>query len=116
MYIFSRRDEQTFRGVAILVMQQFQTTIMDFNAVNDCIIRLKFKAKPQNMNIIEIYTPTASSTKEEIQEFYNKLEIIMQDIQNKEIAIICGDFNAKIGNTKQDEHIRNIVEKYGIGR
>jgi hypothetical protein len=104
-----------FRGVAILVMQQFQTTIMDFNTVNDHIICLKFKAKPQNMNIIQIYALTTSSTEEEIQEFYNKLEITIQDIPNKEITI-CADFNAKIGNTEQDEHIRNIVGKYGIGR
>jgi exonuclease III len=113
---FSGGDEQTFRGVAILITKQLQTTIMDFSADNNLIIRLKFKAKPQNMNVIQIYAPTASSTEEEIQEFYNKLEITIQDIPNKEITIMCGDFSAKIGNTEQDEYIRNVVGKYGIGR
>jgi len=40
------------------------------------------------MNLIQIYAPIASSTEEEIQESYNKLEIIIQDIQNNEITII----------------------------
>jgi hypothetical protein len=61
---------------------------MYFNEVNDRIIRLNFKAEPQNMNIIRIYAPIASSTEEEIQELYNKLEIIIQDKQNKEITTI----------------------------
>jgi hypothetical protein len=61
---------------------------MQFNAVDDRIIRLNFKAKPQNMNLIQIYAPIASSTGEEIQESYNKLEIIIQDVQNNEITII----------------------------
>lgn len=40
----------------------------------------------------------------------------MEKIPSREILIILGDFNEKIGSTKDDTHIGSTVGRYGIGQ
>jgi len=40
----------------------------------------------------------------------------MSKIPRKEILILIGDFNAKIGDTKNDSHIQAVVGNYELGR
>ena len=39
----------------------------------------------------------------------------MEEIPNREILLIMGDFNAKIGTTASDDNLRTVIGKYGIG-
>ncbi|XP_030757603.1 craniofacial development protein 2-like [Sitophilus oryzae] len=73
------------------------------------------RLKPCNLNLIQIYAPTTDADDGEIEGFYTSLETVFSRFSSKEVTIIMGDFNAKIGETTQDNHIRSTVGKYGLG-
>ncbi|XP_030762888.1 uncharacterized protein LOC115887568 [Sitophilus oryzae] len=102
-------------GVAILISARIHKSVIEFRAVNDRIVLLRLDGKPHKFNIIQIYAPTATAEDNEIEEFYNKLELTIRNIPNKELTLICGDFNAKVGNNKMNDDLKNILGKYSLG-
>ncbi|XP_037872901.1 LINE-1 retrotransposable element ORF2 protein [Bombyx mori] len=107
--------ENSFSGVGFLVSKRMRGRMIGYNAVNDRIIALKLSAHPYPINIVQVYAPTSNSNQDEIDSFYNSLGKVYQDIPKKEVTILMGDLNAKIGNTLMDDHVRGIVGKFGLG-
>ncbi|XP_077256524.1 uncharacterized protein LOC143894254 [Temnothorax americanus] len=48
-----------------------------------------------NLNIIQVYAPTSTSTQEESENFYRKMAETIEKCQNREILVVPSDFNAK---------------------
>ncbi|XP_072401119.1 uncharacterized protein [Diabrotica undecimpunctata] len=44
-----------------------------------------------------IYAPTADKTEEEIEKFYDDLQNTLQNTTSRDIPVVMGDFNAKVG-------------------
>ena len=61
--------------------------------------------------VIEAYAPTSSS-EVDLGTFYGDLDKAMSICKNSEMRIVMGDFNAKIGQVKQDL----LVGPHGLGR
>lgn len=77
---------------------------------NDILILIKLKSVANDIAIIQAYIPTSQATDEEVEEIYNKLELI--NLTNgKENLIIMGDWNAIEGKDPDDKE----VSKYGLG-
>ena len=49
------------------------------------------------MTIIQVYAPTTEYENEEIEEFYEQLDDIIAKAPKKDILVVQGDWNAKIG-------------------
>ncbi|CAH2086443.1 unnamed protein product [Euphydryas editha] len=65
-----------------------------------------------SMSIIQVYAPTESASEDDIEIFYRDLEKAQE--QADKTLIVIGDFNAKIGYPKHEEHI--IMGRYGYGQ
>ena len=50
--------------------------------------------------MIQVYAPTVDSEEAEILKFYEQMEAALKNRKSNEMLIVMGDFNAKIGNTK----------------
>lgn len=112
---FSGNDKSSFTGVAIAIPKLWKHSVLGYHPINDRIISIKLSALPAPLNVIQIYAPTSSAKDEEIEDFYCQLESTVSKIPKRELLLIIGDFNAKIGNTTMDTGIRNIVGNYGHG-
>ena len=62
--------------------------------------------------MIQRYAPTVDKTDEEAEEFYKQLDHALAEIRKKNITVITGDFNARVG---EDATENNILGKYGHG-
>ena len=69
------------------------------------IIRLNAK---YNVKIIQVYAPTSSHGDEEIEEFYEDINSML-DAAKTHYTVVMGDFNAKIGVRRVGES--NIMVK-----
>ena len=48
--------------------------------------------------IIQVYAPTSTTEKAEVEEFYEDLQDLVELTPKKDILFIIGDWNAKTGN------------------
>lgn len=112
---FSGADESSHHGVGILIPSELNKYVLGYKPVSDRIISIRINTKPCILNVVQIYAPTLQSPEQDINNFYGTLESVLDKIPNREITMIIGDWNAKIGDTTLDDHIRDIVGKYGLG-
>ncbi|PZC71182.1 hypothetical protein B5X24_HaOG213934 [Helicoverpa armigera] len=112
---FSGPEDESSRGVAFIVPRSLNKCVVGYNPVSDRIITLKLNTIPWKLNILQVYAPTAQSTEEEIEGFYDTLTATLKRLSKREVTIILGDFNAKVGDPESDDHLRRVAGKYGIG-
>ncbi|GFO05072.1 craniofacial development protein 2-like protein [Plakobranchus ocellatus] len=99
------------KGVGIIVEQTLTKAIKGYWALSDRVLLVKIVGKPVNLNIIQVYAPTANSNDEDLDKFYNDLDTAKTQCKSQDPLIIMGDFNAKVGTDKVDA----IVGKHGLG-
>lgn len=114
-FYFSGADTTSAHGVGILIPSKINGSVLGYNPISDRIMTLKLNCKPCNVHIVQVYAPTAQASEEDIDRFYGLLEETLDKIPNREITLVLGDFNAKIGNTVADDHIRQVIGKHGLG-
>ena len=72
----------------------------------------RFKTNIRNIVMIQCYAPTEVADDVEKQEFYVQLSDTIKR-QKKDIIIMGGDLNAKVGQDNED--IEHVMGRYGLG-
>ena len=115
--LFSGKDQGPHReGVALILSKTAKKTLRGWEAQGSRIIMASFSTTNKRiiMNIIQIYAPTNDDDEEEKDNFYNRLQAVIEGLPNKDLNIIMGDANAKVGedNTGYEE----TMGKHGVGQ
>ncbi|PSN56669.1 hypothetical protein C0J52_10799 [Blattella germanica] len=79
-------------GTGFLVSKKIGPSIMEFEAINESIYRLKLRGRFRNVTILSVYAPHEGSSEEDKEQFYEKIEIIVSKIRKYDMVIIMGDF------------------------
>ena len=111
---YSGTDSRHEHGVGFIVRKEVIGSIQSCTPISSRIIVISVSAKPKNITIIQVYAPTTDHDDQEIEEFYEELERTVQKVPKKDILIVQGDFNAKIGPDAYDEWA-GTVGRYGTG-
>ena len=102
-------------GVALMLAPEAHSALIGWEPVNSRIITAKFTTKKKDirLNITQCYAPT-SDAEEEKNGFYQQLQAVLDRRGTKDITILMGDFNAKIGmdNTGYED----IMGTHGLGQ
>ena len=84
---------------------------MGYNLKNDRMISIWIQCRPFNIIIIQVYAPTTNAKEAEIDQFYEELQHIVELTPKKDILIIIGDWNAKVGS----QEVKGTTGKVGLG-
>ncbi|MFH4982497.1 hypothetical protein AB6A40_009206 [Gnathostoma spinigerum] len=60
------------------------------------------------MKIVQVYVPTSTSDDDEVEDFYNEVDNILE--KKSTYTIVMGDFNAKTGRGKEGENVSGVKE------
>ena len=101
-FIWSGEETSHMRGVSFLLSTQAKKAPIGYNPISSRIISARFDAAPFKISVIHVYAPTSSSSEEDIKAFYNYIDDTLSKTDKKDIIILTGDWNAKIGNDKID--------------
>ena len=80
-------------------------------ANSDRIISIGLDGHPVRTTIIQIYAPTSAASEDNIEDFYGRLQDIIDTVPRGNVFIIIGDWNAKNG----DKSVEGISGTHGLG-
>lgn len=112
-FLWSGEEKTHTRGVGLLLGPKAKKALIGYNPVSSRIITARFDAVPWKMTVIHVYAPTSASSEEDIEAFYSDIERVLSKIDKKDVIIMTGDWNAKIG--KDNDGWQEVMGRYGYG-
>ena len=90
-------------GVALMLSHQAYNALIGWEALGPRMMHASFKTRMEKiqLNIIQCYAPTNDKDEGTKVDFYNKLQTVLDKMKEKDVTILMGDFNAKIGSNNR---------------
>ena len=60
-------------------------------------ISIRISGRPYNITVIQVYAPTSDHEDEDVEQFYEQLDCIIAKTPEKDIFVVQGVWNAKVG-------------------
>ena len=74
------------------------------------MISVCFQGKPFNITAIQAYAPTSNAEEAEVERFYEDLQDLLERTLKKDVPVIIGDWNAKVGS----QETPGVTGKFGL--
>ena len=118
LLLFSGHEQEKAphtQGVALMLSRTAQRALIGWEGHGPRIITATFRTNERriNMDLIQCYAPTNDSDDQDKEEFYSRLLTIIQDRPERNVIIVMGDFNAKIGSDNRG--YEEIMGQQGLG-
>ena len=94
-----------------MVNKRVQNAVLRCSLKNNRIISVCFQGKPFNITVIQAYAPTSNAEEDEIEQFYEDLQNLLELTPPKDVLFIIWDWNAKVGSQETPE----VTGKFGLG-
>lgn len=111
---YSDNDTKHQHGVGFIVRKERVNSVISCTPINSRIISIRISARPKNVTIMQVYAPTQDYSDEEVNEFYDELDTNISKTPKKDILIIQGDWNAKVGPDAHNQWA-GTAGRFGIG-
>jgi exonuclease III len=91
------KDRQGIRGVRFIVSKKAGKSVLGFSPICERICILRIKGKIHNIIFVNVYAPTDDTEDEIVDEFYETLQSVCDELPKRDAIITIGNFNAKLG-------------------
>ncbi|XP_065565738.1 uncharacterized protein LOC136030597 [Artemia franciscana] len=95
-------DGSGLAGVGIIMTPKIASGLLDYEAVSDRIVMACLKGQSNNLTKLSVYAPIRDAPDHLKDKFYADLQLTLNKIPRKDILVIGGDFNARIGTRLND--------------
>ncbi|CAF0874075.1 unnamed protein product [Adineta steineri] len=112
-FIWCGESNTHTKGVGMLLSVKARKALLSYNPINSRLITARFTATPFNLTVINVYAPTSEASMDDMEKFYDNLEEAVANTPKKDILIITGDWNAKVGDNNTGWE--SVMGKYGYG-
>ena len=75
------------------------------------MISVHFQGKLFNITVIQVYAPTSNTEEAKVERFYEDLQDRLELTPPKNVLLIIGDWNAKVGS----QETPGVTGKLGLG-
>ena len=75
------------------------------------MISVRFQGKLFNITVIQVYAPNSNAEEAEVERFYEDLHDLLELTPKKDVLLIIGDWNAKVGS----QETPGVTGKFGLG-
>jgi exonuclease III len=106
-------DKKHRNGVGILMNKDARKSLMKWIPISETIILARFKTKIRNLTIIQCYAPTEMTEKNKKEEFYQQLSETIATVTKRDVIVVMGDINAKVGSN--NEGMEYDMGRHGTG-
>ena len=78
-----------------MVNKRVQNAVLGCSLKNDRVISVRFRGKPFNITVIQVYAPTSNAEEAEVERFYEDLQDLLELTPKTDVLFVTGDWNAK---------------------
>ena len=107
-------DAPHTEGVGFMLTKQAAKSLIGWNPVSSRIITASFHTKIGKATFIQCYAPTNEADDDAKADFYERLQGVIDGVANKDLILLLGDLNAKVGSDNMS--FETVMGKHGIGR
>ena len=94
-----------------MVNKRVRNAVLGCNLKNDRMISVCFQGKPFSITGIQVCASTSNAEEAEVEWLYEDLQDILELTSKKDVLLIIGDWNAKLGS----EETPGVTGKFGLG-
>lgn len=87
--------------------------LLSWEPVSPRILTARFNSKGRKVTILQCYAPTNLADAEEKEDFYEQLQAVLDRTPRRDLRILMGDLNAKVGTDNTNREL--IMGKHGTG-
>ncbi|VDP57477.1 unnamed protein product [Schistosoma margrebowiei] len=100
--------------VALMLYKQIQNALIKWQSHGPRIIKASFKTKEEgiSMNTSQCYAPTNDYNEDVKDRFYHRLQSIVEKCSIKDLTILIGDLNVKVG--MDNTGCEDIMGRHGL--
>ena len=108
-----REDDLHHEGVVIIMKKGMEKYLMEWKPVNSRIIQARLKGRQTNLSIIQCYAPTNDSNDRDKEAFYEQLQATLENVHRRDLLLVMGDLNAKVGSDNMN--FERVMGREGCG-
>ena len=98
-----------------MVNKRLLNAVLGCNLKNDRMLSVRFRGKPLNITVIQVYAPTSNAAEAEVEWFYEDLQDLLELTRSKKnVLFIIGDWNAKVGSQEIPGVTGKLALEYGM--
>jgi hypothetical protein len=97
IYYSGNEDRQGNKGVGFIVSKKVNRSVLGFSPICERICTLRIKGKLHNITFVNVYAPTEDTKDKIVDEFYETLQSVYDELPTHDAVITLDDFNAKLG-------------------
>ena len=94
---FSEKEDKHEHGVGFLVHKDIENTVMGCRPVSSRLITIHLRAVPFKVTVVQTYAQASDYDDDETEEFNDQLQNVIDQTSKKDILVVQGDWNAKVG-------------------
>ena len=113
LMVYAGRTRGGQGGVGLYINQKATKSLLGYHPVNDRIISIHLRGKVKDVTVIQTYAPTSNATEEDRELFYSQLQTHVNK-HRKDVVVIVGDFNAKVGK-RTNENEKRAIGNFALG-
>ncbi|CAM5117064.1 unnamed protein product [Natator depressus] len=83
-------DDKHVNGVGFLVHKDIKNSVLGCHPMSSRLISICLKPVPFNITVVQVYAPTTDYDNEQIEDFYNQLQDIIDKVHKKYVQIVQG--------------------------
>ena len=78
------------------------------------MISVHFQGETFNIAVIQVYAPASNAEEAEVEQFCEDLQDLLELTPKKDILLITGDWNAKVGSQETPGVTGKLALEYGM--
>ena len=111
LHYSENEDRQGNQGVGFIVSMKASRSVLGFSPIYERICTLWIKGKFHNITFVNAYAPTEDTEDEIVDEFYETLQSVCDELPKYDAIITLGDFNAKLG---KEQIYKEIIGRHSL--